>query len=67
MRNPKRIEPLLKLIKEVWELQPDRRLLQLLDNALAHSMIARDPFHIEDEQLEEALKDLKKYFEEGGF
>ena len=32
MRDPKRIEIILNLLKEVWESSPDLRFLQLVEN-----------------------------------
>jgi hypothetical protein len=32
MRNPERIGTILNLIKEIWERQPDSRLMQLMSN-----------------------------------
>ena len=60
MRNPKRIDPILELIKEIWYRYPDLRLTQLIMNALK---IAGDPYYIEDDKLVEALKKYKKLSE----
>lgn len=32
MRNPERIPRVLKLIEEIWKLQPDARFLQMIHN-----------------------------------
>ena len=32
MRNPERIQRILKLIEDIWRLYPDTRFLQLIDN-----------------------------------
>ena len=52
MRDPKRIGPLLDVIKSIWEANPDMRLGQLLSNVL------RDPalYYVEDEQLVRMLE-----------
>ena len=57
MRNPKRIEPLLNLIKKIWEKQPDLRLTQLLSNAALSSgeWSDNDLYHLEDDKLYKAL------------
>ena len=60
MRDPNRIEPIIQLIREIWYIQPDLRLTQLIMNALRMN---RDPYHIEDDHLFEALKDYKKLAE----
>ncbi len=57
MRDPERIKPMLELIEEIWNNHPDLRLTQLIMNALN---ITRDPYYIEDEHLDKALKDYKK-------
>ena len=54
MRNPDRIEPILELIKKIWDLYPDLRLTQIIMNVLK---INHDPYYIEDEELEKALKE----------
>lgn len=53
MRDPKRIEPLLALIKEIWEKAPDLRLLQLLLNVAGSDDTA---YHLEDHDLIDKLK-----------
>jgi len=57
MRDPNRIQPILQLIKEIWDTYPDLRLTQLIMNALA---INHDPYYVEDETLHEALKQYKE-------
>jgi len=59
MRDPARIEPILKNIREIWTKNPDLRLTQLIMNALA---INYDPYFIEDDDLQQALEDYKKQF-----
>ena len=53
MRDPKRIEPMLNMIKAIWVSAPDLRLLQLLLNSLPSDNMA---YYIEDDELEKALK-----------
>lgn len=55
MRDPKRIEEILELIKEIWGNAPDLRLTQLIMNALNMN---GDPYYIEDTDL---LISLKKF------
>ena len=53
MRDPERIDPLLDVIRQVWEVQPDLRLTQMIMNPLI-----RDDFYIyntEDERLARIL------------
>jgi uncharacterized protein YihD (DUF1040 family) len=60
LRDPKRIEPMLELIREIWYKYPDLRLTQLIMNALKMN---QDPYYVEDEKLEKALKDDIKEME----
>lgn len=53
MRDPARIERMLSLVKKVWDSSPDLRLTQLIMNAL---VMNSDPYYVEDDKLEEALK-----------
>lgn len=47
-RNPKRIINVLKKVRQYWELNPDLRLSQLLDNL---AWDETDSYYIEDELL----------------
>jgi len=62
MRDPKRIEPILNLIREIWYTYPDLRLTQLIMNALKMN---HDPYYIEDEKLQKSLKKYKEVNMEG--
>ncbi len=53
MRDPARIERILGLVEKIWRHEPDFRLTQLIMNALN---ITYDPYYIEDDELEKALK-----------
>lgn len=57
MRDPARIPRILDLVREIWCKNPDLRLSQLIINALG---VAFDPYYIEDDILEKALKEYKK-------
>jgi uncharacterized protein YihD (DUF1040 family) len=59
-RDPKRIEPMLDLIRDIWTKRPDLRLTQILVVAmdLGGEAVPR-VFHYEDTRLYE---DLKKRF-----
>jgi hypothetical protein len=49
---------MLELIREIWYKYPDLRLTQLIMNALKMN---QDPYYVEDEKLEKALKeDIKE-------
>jgi uncharacterized protein YihD (DUF1040 family) len=57
MRDPARIPRILDLVREIWCKNPDLRLSQLIMNSLG---INFDPYYIEDDKLEKALKEYKK-------
>lgn len=56
MRDPKRINKILNLIKQIWKNNPDLRLCQLIGNCFA----AGDNYYIEDDCLEKSLKKCYK-------
>lgn len=60
MRDPDRIQPILKLVEELWTQNPDLRLGQLLVNAIRPSQPAPQIFHAEDDKLLDGLRDLAK-------
>ena len=56
MRNPDRIDPMLDKIREIWNRNPDLRLMQLLHNYCKEiSCDAKNFYFIEDRDLEEEL------------
>jgi len=61
MRDPERIDRILDIVKSIWKIAPDLRLLQLLHNVLPHDNVA---YYFEDDELETALK--KCYFKVKG-
>ena len=63
MRDPQRIKPILSLIQEVSSKAPDLRLTQLIMNALG---ISYDPYYIEDDELEKALKEYNEVIKSVG-
>jgi hypothetical protein len=58
MRNPDRIDRILKALGELWKQLPDWRLGQLIDN-MNHTT-GRDLFYIEDDEIEELIETYKK-------
>lgn len=58
MRDPNRIDPLLRSIKEIWSKYPDLRLLQLLTNVTYSEKC--DQFYVEDDRLLELLEEAKE-------
>ena len=57
MRDPKRIDRILEIIRGIWKRNPDTRLTQLIMNALR---MTEDPYYVEDDKLEEALRNYGK-------
>jgi len=67
MRDPARIDTILEQLREVWMLNPDLRLGQLIYNAAR----MRDPnladvFNIEDGALSKGLCRYKEWINETG-
>jgi uncharacterized protein YihD (DUF1040 family) len=58
VRDPKRIEPMLDLIRTIWTRSPDLRLGQLISNTTVDVDDEDRLYHIEDEELAEKLKIL---------
>ena len=52
MRDPKRIDRILKLLEKHWKKYPDLRLGQIIQNFNGEG----DVFYLEDSLLEEYLK-----------
>ena len=52
MRDPKRIDKILNLIKEIWTKYPDWRLGQLLCNT---TFIEDNIFYMEDDEVQRQL------------
>lgn len=64
-RPAARIEPMLALLRAVWERHPDQRLGQLIGNAARGETTPaapfgeyRDPFNVEDHEVWEGLRRL---------
>lgn len=51
MRDPKRIDEILKLISKIWHKNPDQRLCQLIGNCFGKG----DLYYQEDDELQEEL------------
>ena len=51
MRNPDRIDEILKLISKIWHENPDLRLCQLIGNCFTQF----DFYYIEDDVLQNRL------------
>jgi hypothetical protein len=60
MRDPNRISDILAKIEELWEEQPDLRLMQLLINALRPENPCSELYSIEDAKLKKRLIEYGK-------
>jgi uncharacterized protein YihD (DUF1040 family) len=60
MRDPKRIDSVLQMLRTVWEQQPDLRLGQLLVIAARPKEPCPEVFYMEDEVL---MRELLHYRE----
>jgi len=61
MRDPERIDEVLKIIEEIWKASPDLRLTQLILNCAMtneHFRNDGDMYHVEDDDLLERLFNL---------
>lgn len=54
MRNPDRIDPLLKKLGDYWKLNPDLRLGQLISN-LSNNVFLGDIFYVEDSLIDSCI------------
>jgi hypothetical protein len=58
-RDPKRIPYLLRLLEQVWTLDPDMRLGQLIENAKAASGAPdASTFYVEDSHIWDGLYEM---------
>lgn len=60
MRNPERMQEMLKELEEFWKQVPDQRLGQVISNLSYEIMGRNDPFYMEDTDLLELLKQKNK-------
>ena len=56
MRDPKRIDYILNLLKQGWEKHPDMRLGQMIE-IFKHYMVVDDLFYVEDDKFAQAIID----------
>ena len=67
MRDPKRIDTILKKIEEIWKEQPDLRLGQLIVNLIKvkhPGLIAGEVFYFEDDWLMECIEAFQAWLKE---
>lgn len=58
MRDPKRIDKFLAVLKKCWKKEPDWRFGQLMVNFLGQ--LPNDPFFYEEDEM---IEEMKKFFE----
>ena len=64
MRNPNRIDPILKLLKDIWHKYPNLRLCQIISNAAdlwgsgprCPECLGNDLYYMEDDQIQGGLR-----------
>ena len=61
MRDPDRIDRILKILARIWHQFPDLRLGQLLVNAAPE--IERIPYNVEDKVVEDKLVEFMRRME----
>lgn len=67
MRDPKRIDPILNQIREVWKQQPDMRLGQLMVVLARPANPCSELFHLEDDQLAHRINDYASALDDGNY
>jgi hypothetical protein len=60
MRDPKRIEPIIQLLWDVWERTPDLRLGQIIVNAARPNEGCPQILHVEDDKIARGLEEMLK-------
>ena len=60
MRDPKRIDEILELIRQVWTKSPDLRLGQIIVGAVASKQPCPEVFYIEDAELRSRLETYRQ-------
>jgi uncharacterized protein YihD (DUF1040 family) len=58
MRDPKRIDLILELLKKYWQKYPDLRFLQIVGNGFPWRGSNNNHYNTEDWQVEDYLKRL---------
>lgn len=67
MRDPARIDEMVELLRQVWHLEPDLRLGQLVYNAARmRDVELQDVFSIEDASLRKGLARYLQVIQIGG-
>jgi uncharacterized protein YihD (DUF1040 family) len=64
MRDPKRIDGLLKVLEELWRSDPDLRLGQVIVGAVkcsGRNVVCPQVFYLEDEEMLRGLEEFAKW------
>lgn len=64
MRDPKRIDDVLKELGKFWKEVPDWRLGQVIANISRDCGMSADPFYLEDDKLLTKLREYNREIEE---
>lgn len=56
MRDPARIAKVIDALRELWELEPDMRFIQLIANVTSASETNRSLWHMEEDELLHLIK-----------
>ena len=64
MRDPQRIDQILDVLREIWELQPDLRLGQIVVGAIRPDDPCPQVFYAEDNALLQGLCDYRQRLSE---
>ena len=57
-RDPQRIDRMLELLREIWKLDTDLRLNQLIINAIESPDSSGSLYYIEDDRMEKYLQSM---------
>lgn len=58
MRDPSRIEEMLRALEEIWRRDPDLRLGQIVVNAIRPSDPVPEVYYAEDDRVLQGLRDF---------
>ena len=57
-RDPQRIDRMVELLREIWKLEPDWRLNQLIINSIERPDAADSVYYVEDDRMEKNLASM---------
>lgn len=62
MRDPKRIDEVIGVLRDFWKDHPDLRFMQMIDNCF-HRHTGEDPYGWEDDRFVARFKDVYNFEE----